>query len=91
MILQETSSDPQETADKTRLVLNNYYSSYFNNVSVEVLQKPLPNNPSVYALQVYIAYDDKTGTQQTLAKTFDVVDNTVRNVTNISNNGINGF
>lgn len=87
--MQEHQLDPEKIASRSERVLRDYYSRYFNNVIVqtEAIPDPTQPDPNKYVMNLYISYDDKNGVQQTLAKTFDVVESKVQNVTNISNYG----
>ena len=84
-ILQVTQGDMSATIDKTRRTLSEYFSRYFNNVEVEVLDVTSEETPSKAAISIYIKFTDKEGKEHVFGKFLEMADLTITKIVNINN------
>lgn len=84
-ILQDNQGDITSTINAVRSELSIYFSRYFNNVVVEVIDKTDINAPNKVAIAIYVSFDGNDGINYSLGKMAESADLKVTKIINISN------
>lgn len=84
-ILQETQNDMSRTISLTQQTLSDYFSRYFNNVIVEVMEIDNLTDPSKGQISIYVKYSDSDNKEYVLGKMLEIADLTVKKIIDINN------
>lgn len=85
-ILQNTQGNMHNTLIDMHDTLNTYFSKYFNNVIVEVLDATDPNSTSKAAISIYLSFTGNDGVVYSLAKLLNLGDNlTIQKIITLNN------
>jgi hypothetical protein len=83
-IIEQGMGDPNETANLLNKALSNYFTRYFNNVTVEV-DYPLGQEGSRVYLTIFVSFDGPNGQTYSLGKIINMVNSKVISIENLNN------
>ena len=84
-ILLETQGDITNTVSLTQQILSNYFSRYFNNVVVEVMEVPNTESPSKGQISIYIKFTDFENKEIVIGKMLQITDTKIEKIITLNN------
>lgn len=84
-IIQNAQGDILRTITDVRQNLTSYFSTYFDNVIIEVNDVTNPEEPSKVGLSIYAKFTDKQGVDHVLGKLLRVSNSIIESIINLNN------
>jgi hypothetical protein len=84
-IIQKNQSDIPKTCSEIQSTLVNYFTRYFENVEVEVIDVTNAETPSKVELTIYLKFMDKDNKEYVFGKLLEIADMTITKIIDINN------
>jgi hypothetical protein len=84
-IIQKNQSDIPKTCSDIQSTLVNYFSRYFDNVEVEVIDVTNADAPSKVELTIYLKFIDKDNKEYVFGKLLEIANMTITKIIDINN------
>lgn len=87
-IFSQTPDDPDRTLSAMQNMLKTYFSRYYTDVTVDVKKTVHSDNPNQVDFQLYVAYTDNNGIQQSLSDIIETTSGKINNTIQVNNTGV---
>jgi hypothetical protein len=67
-ILQSSNGNVEDAIANARTALQTYFSRYFDNVEVQVVEQPNDEQPGLAQIKIYIQFTDKNGVTDSVGR-----------------------
>lgn len=84
-IILDTQGDITRTITVTRETLSTYFSRYFKNVIVEVMEVPNEAEPSKGQISIYVRFTDSENKEFVLGRLIKIANTTIEKIITLSN------